>query len=261
MSRRQSASSGVSRPRAGINRGAASCKAGPIGTLPKTRFCQEVQLSKEIGHFLATDEDISKIDFHLGITGDRIHITGAKLHRVGTWLANARLSLEIADEELDDLNYGAAFYRGSKRFLFRSGVMFSDEDRDDMPEWMGRMVEESLFRDDALTRGLVLHEAVHAALESENRALLRLSDETAAYLTQVLYHVYTDTYDFLLENSGEGKPIYETAHNIIAKHKLDKEPGARVGYLQYRPLSKVIQDRPNYGHLGTLERYSRRRRN
>lgn len=255
---RHSASSGVSRPQPGINRGAAWCAAGPLGKKPRARLSKEVQLAREIGHFLACDTDISRIDFYLGVSDERIHITGSKLHSVGYWLANAELNLKIADADLEKADYGAAFNRGDKQFLFRSVVMFSDDDREDMPDWMGRMIADSLFRDDALTKGLVLHEAVHALLESEGRALLRLSDEAAAYLAQVLFHVYCDTYDFLMENAGEGKKIYETARKIIDKHKLDKKPGTHVKFSEYRPLSKVIQAMPNYDHIGSLERYKLR---
>ncbi len=241
----------------GMNPGASWRSPRPTGAEAGPPPDVERQLRIEIADFLLSDDVHRKIDFQLGRIAERIHITGEKLRQVGRRLQEEELKLKIADEELDKLDYGAAFSRHNKKFMFRSAVMYGAEEVAEMPDLMARGVGETLFRGDALTKGLVVHEAVHALLGFEGRALVRLSDESAAYIAEVLFHVLFDTYDFLLAHSDDGREIYEAARAIIAEHGLDTNPGARVTWLQYRDLAKTIRANDAYNHLGRLERYKR----
>ncbi len=240
-----------------MNPGASWRSPRPVGAEAPPPPDVERQLRLEIADFLLSDDVHTRIDFQLGRIAERIHVTGQKLRGVGRRLKQADLKLKIADEELDKLDYGAAFSRQQKKFMFRSGVMYGAAEVADMPDLMARGVGGTLFRGDALTKGLVVHEAVHALLGFEGRSLVRLSDESAAYIAEVLFHVLFETYDFLIAHADEGLEIYQAARAIIAEHGLDVTPGARVTWLEYRDLAKTIQANDAYSHVGRLERYKR----
>jgi hypothetical protein len=214
------------------------------------------QLASEIAKFLHTNEDIPKIDFHLGISEKRIHITGAKIANIGTHLQAGELKVKIVKNKLLG-DAGARYRRKERKFLFRSWIAFSKEELEAMPEQMAKAVRGSLFRGDALTCGLVVHEAVHAALGLEDRAIVRLSDEAAAYLAETLFHVYRTTYPFYLSHAGNEphRQIIETARELITEHRLDSSPGRHLNWLEYRALRKVIHADPLYEDLGPIERY------
>ena len=215
------------------------------------------QLVSEIAKFLHTDEDIPKIDFHLGISEKRIHITGAKIANIGTHLQAGELWLKIVKDNKIPKEAGAVYSRKEREFRFRSWIAFSKEEIEEMPEQMAKAVRGSLFRDDALSCGLVVHEAVHAVLGLEGRAIVQLSDEAAAYLAETLFHVYRDTYPFKLSHAADEthRQIIETARELITEHRLDSNPGRHLNWLEYRALRKAINADPLYKHLGPIERY------
>jgi hypothetical protein len=231
---------------------------GPTGAVISRRETsgRRAQLTREIAKFLYSGEDIAKIDFYLGISEKRIHITGRKIAEIGTRLETGELTLEMVDANVPK-DAGAAYSRKGRKFLFRSWIAFSEEEKEEMPESMAQAVGNSLFRDDSITCGLVVHEAVHSVLGLEGRAIVQLSDEAAAYLAETLFHVYRDTYDFYLSHAkGEWhRQIIETARELIADHQLDSKPGRHLNWLQYRRLRKVIHAHPLYSHLGPIERY------
>ncbi|MGB7791235.1 MAG: hypothetical protein WBL39_08475, partial [Terrimicrobiaceae bacterium] len=115
------------------------------------------QLALEIARFLHTDGDIAKIDFHLGIFEKRIHITGAKIADIGTKLQAGEIRLDVGV----NLSEGAhgAYDRYERKFRFRSSMAFSKEEIEEWPQLQG-----SLFVTNAIARGLVVHEAVHAVM-------------------------------------------------------------------------------------------------
>jgi hypothetical protein len=115
-----------------------------------------------------------------------------------------------------------------------------------MPEQMAKAVRGSLFRGDALTCGLVVHEAVHSKLGLQGRAIVQLSDEAAAYLAETLFHAYRDTYPFYLSHAADEthRQIIETARELITEHRLDSNPGRHLNWLQYRALRKAINADP-----------------
>lgn len=116
----------------------------------------------------------------------------------------------------------------------------------------------SVFQDEALTCGVVVHEFVHAVLHSEGRAIVQLSDEAAGHLAETLYHARRDSYDRYLDKatSEEHREIIETARELITKHQLDsKGKGKHLNWLEYRALRKAIHAHPEYAHLGPVERW------
>jgi len=102
-----------------------------------------------------------------------------------------------------------------------------------------------------------VHEAVHAVLGLEGRAIVKLSDEAAAYLAETLYQVCRHTYLFYLSHAADEthRQIIETARELITEHQLDSNPGRHLNWLQYRALRKAIHADPVYRHLGPIERW------
>lgn len=214
------------------------------------------QLATEIGEFLADDEDVKKIDFHLGISERRIFISGEKLKKIGIELQRHQLKLQVSDAAVRK-GAGAHFARNEDQFVFRGWIAFSEAEMEDMPDAMRIAIEGTVFRDDALSLGLVVHEAVHAILSREGRSIVRLSDEAAAYLTQGLFHRFRGTDDLLLKSKSdsESRRIFETANELIDEHRLHTNPGQHLSWLQYKKLRKAIHDHELYKHLGPIERY------
>jgi len=102
-------------PRSGINAYGGGRVPGyrmrvvtPVGRKP---WGPHAQLVFEIANFLNTDEDIPKIDFHLGISEKRIHITGAKIAKIGRRLQAGKLTLETIDANVPE-GAGATYDRG-----------------------------------------------------------------------------------------------------------------------------------------------------
>ena len=143
-------------------------------------------------------------------------------------------------------------------------MAFSKEEIEEWPQLQG-----SLFVTNAIARGLVVHEAVHAVMGWEGRRTVILSDEAAAYLAETLYHVGRGTYDTYLDSADDKaahlriafRQIVETARELITgaesitEHQLDSEPGRHLNWLQYRALRKAIHAHPEYRHLGPTERW------
>lgn len=248
----------MSRFISGINPGAGWAPAGPVGGANARAPGPGVRrkLADELGDFLLTDEAVGRIDFRLGVGNERVHVTGAKLRSVGHRLQVSALALVVDDAKLEERGAGATYHPGNETFTFRGDVMFSEAEIEEMPEAMARMVRGSVFRGDALTCGLVVHEAVHALLGAEGRALIRLVNETAAYLAECLWHVLRGSYDFLDRHSG-GTRIYARAHDIIVAHGLAEKRGAHVPRREYLPLLRLIQADPLYRGLGFFERERR----
>jgi hypothetical protein len=237
--------------RRGIN--ACGRVPGLIGVVkPVGRKPRYDQLVSEIVKFLYTDKGIAKIDFHLGISENRIHITGAKIAKIGTRLQAGEFTLEVVDAKVRKGPPAEYIRKGKERkFLFRFSITFSEEEIEENPSL-------PVFRNETLVCGVVVHEFVHAVLD-EGRAIVRLSDEAAAYLAETLYHVCGDppTYDtYLKYATGEqARQIIKTARELITEHRLDSEPGRHLNWLQYRALRKVIHAHPDYRHLGPIERW------
>lgn len=227
--------------RLGMNPHAGWRMSVPLGLHIKKNRKKNIylQLAKEIAAFLDGDEDIDKINFHIGLISRRIHITGGKIKEIGQRLQNNVLKIVIDDDGLENRGAGATF--GSNVFTFRGKIMFTAEEIAKMPEAMARMVRDTLFRGDVWSRELVIHEAVHAVLEHENRNILRVNNEAAAYLAAALYRTYTSAYGKteLKENA-----IAREANKLIQKKKLDSIPGGKVSWLEGKALRKAILEHP-----------------
>jgi hypothetical protein len=193
---------------------------------------------------------VAEIDFYLGISEKRIHITGAKIADIGRRLKLGEFKLKVEDAKVRK-GPPAEYIRASKTFVFRFRLTFSEEEIEETLQLRG-----SLFKADAFNCGTIVHEFVHAVLHSEGSAIVRLSDEAAAYLAQTLYHVNRESYDSFLKfarKDGAGE-IVETARELITKHGLKDSKGKHLNWLQYRPLRKAIHAHRWYHPLGPIER-------
>jgi hypothetical protein len=213
------------------------------------------QLVSEIADWVYKDDNVAEIDFYLGISEKRIHITGAGIAKIATLLEAGKFALEVDDAKIPK-GLGALYIRKERKFVFGSGIVYSQEEIEEMADHM----RGSLFRDEPLARGLVVHEFVHAVLDLEGRAIVELSDEAAAYLAETLYHVRRDsrglnTYKVYHENARDEwhSRIIEVARDLITEHRLDSK-GKHLNWLQYRALRKAIHAHPAYRHLGPIER-------
>ena len=245
-----------------LGRGARSTKCGatpgPIG-LQLDRKSWHEQLIFEITDCVFKDDDIPKIDFYLGISEKRIHVTGKRIAEIANQLRAGWFILEVDDAKVPKGVFGA--YTREKRgnsqgtFVFRSGIKYSQEEIEEQPQHM----RSNLFRDNPLARGLFVHEFVHAWLHLEGRAIVRLSDEAAGFLAETLYHVRRGSYDIYHKNAMDEahRRIIETAHQLIRKHRLDSpdSKGKHLNWLQYRALRKAIHAHSAYSDLGPIERF------
>jgi hypothetical protein len=229
----------------------------PCGSQALGRYAQ---LVSEIADWVYKDDalqggragNVAEIDFYLGISEKRIHITGAKIADIGRRLKLGEFKLKVEDAKVRK-GPPAEYIRASKTFVFRFRLTFSEEEIEETLQLRG-----SLFKADAFICGVIVHEFVHAVLHSEGSAIVRLSDEAAAYLAQTLYHVRRGSYDgkyleYAIED-GAGE-IVETARELITKHGLKDSKGKHLNWLQYRPLRKAIHAHPRYRPLGPIERW------
>jgi hypothetical protein len=223
----------------------------PCGSQALGRYAQ---LVSEIAKFVYKDKAVEEIDFYLGISQKRIHINRAQLAEVGTRLEVGWYTVKVVPKV--QKGPPAEYIRNGKKkgtFVFRFRLTFSEEEIEETLQLRG-----SLFKADAFICGVIVHEFVHAVLHSEGSAIVRLSDEAAAYLAQTLYHVRRGSYDgkyleYAIED-GAGE-IVETARELITKHGLKDSKGKHLNWLQYRPLRKAIHAHPRYRPLGPIERW------
>jgi hypothetical protein len=222
----------------------------PCGSQASGRYAQ---LVSEIAKFVYKDKAVEEIDFYLGISQKRIHINRAQLAEVGTRLEVGWYTVKVVPKV--QKGPPAEYIRNGKKkgtFVFRFRLTFSEEEIEEMPQLRG-----SVFRDEALICGAIVHEFVHAMLHWEGRDIVRLSDEAAGYLAEALYHVHRETYGTWLDyaTSKEARGIYETAGELITKHGLKDSKGKHLNWLEYRALRKAIHAHEKYRHLGPIERW------
>ncbi len=102
-------------------------------------------------------------------------------------------------------------------------------------------------------RGLLVHEIVHALIDLNCcRNTTRLSDESAAYMAQVMYLAQNG-----VKNFTRRLPQYQTAFTVLQATGIVTPTGIRPGqtlaWADYEPLRLAIQRRPIYQSVGWLQ--------
>ncbi len=88
---------------------------------------------------------------------------------------------------------------------------------------------------------MIVHEGVHAWADLSNFKK-GLSDECAAYVTEVLYlHA--------VNRRLSGHPIYDAANEVVATQGLDKRHGVSLTREQCQSLRDAIKAEPAYQSL------------
>lgn len=153
---------------------------------------------------------VSLIDFSL----DELKINPTNMRKVGEAIANETIGVEIANT---GAMLSAAYSR--KRLVLRK------ESETDYPEGQAAIV----------------HEGVHAWADLSNHRS-GLSEEAAAYLTEVIYLR-------AVNRRIKGHPIYDAANELADSRKLFERRGVRLKSEDCESLRQAIHADPAYQDL------------
>jgi hypothetical protein len=152
----------------------------------------------------------SLVDFSL----DELKVTPASLRKVGEAITKGTIGVEVGDT---GPMLSAAYSR--KRLLLRK------ETETDYPEGQAAIV----------------HEGVHAWAELSNKRS-GLSEEAAAYLTEVVYLK-------ALNRRLSGHPIYDAANELAGARRLFDRRGVHLTAADCEDLRQAIHREPAYQDL------------
>lgn len=209
-----------------------------------------MSLTEDIARVLLETTEIDLIDFYLG-AGQRKHIDGAGIREVGRAISDGRVAVFADDSKLR--KHADGTYRPRPNELILSeGHVFADTAENRATSH----IEVGGFIGTADQVGLVIHEAVHALLDMKERAVLKLSNEVAAYVAQVTFlHHYVGFWDVLGEGASTAqRRILVTAFELARDEGILDGRGVHLRWDACRPLRHALKASPIYSNIGWLER-------
>lgn len=156
---------------------------------------------------ILTDSVTAKIDFHL----ENLWISGAGFARVSRAISDGKIKVIVYAKE----DSAAQYYAKRNTLVIRE---LSEKDKEELS-----------------TKGLLVHEAVHAIVDIDRCAkTTKVTTEAAAYLAQVIFLIgHGDT------NFSSSKRVFQAAAAIVNRYKMR----SRVVWLPrtlYEPLRQAV---------------------
>ena len=221
----------------------AAPKPRPVGPKPAPAKDDEIStLSTEIGDFLNAESSLSWIDFYIGDTS-RIHVTGAGLRWIGDCIKDHTIHVVVDDKEL--ARYGFyAMYEAQNRIDEATGAMVGGELVIGSPAIHG-----GHFAGTWQAKYAIVHEAVHALLDSRGLKILSIRSECAAYIASVIYLRFAG----IKIGSGWGDEFVQ-ADKMVDNFKLYAKLGIHLSWQDIRPLAKAVKKA--YGHRWAARKWN-----
>ncbi|MCI0639201.1 MAG: hypothetical protein L0Y72_01720 [Gemmataceae bacterium] len=186
------------------------------------------ELERKVAEFLSDRAETHAVDFSFENAGGGFRIHAAGLARVADAIRQQRI--RVCSGSLPH-GAGGQYHQTANRV----GL---DSER---------------FPRDRNGKAIVLHEAVHALMDLSNVvAATRLSDEAAAYLTQVIYLYYKGRRNF------SASTLLQAAYDVAVQSGIIDPPtqiiqrGVRISWHWYAPLRQAIQNHDLYNQIGWL---------
>jgi hypothetical protein len=183
----------------------------------------KVQFQKKVADVLRQPQ-IDKIDFVL--VDDALDVSPERLKKVGDAIESLRIDVAVNSSG----SLLSAAYSPHSNKMTLGDIQVPD-----------RM----------LGRAAIVHESVHALVDlCKYTKATELSDETAAYLAEVIFLRATNSW---VSGGATAMAIYNAADQIVTTHKLGKGKRVQLKWTDYLPLRKAIHGHAAYSGIGDMQ--------
>jgi hypothetical protein len=214
-------------------------------TFNKRRFISD------LADVLTNSRAIGLIDFYLG-AGDRLHITGSEIIKIGGLIRSEGVSVKIDDASVQAGTPGGAIAHAeydpvNDRMSFPSSWVDSEEDSAQTQKYalepIRRDPNGKVFRDTPAHRATLVHEATHAVIDRSGIRVFRLRDEIAARLASTIYLHHTNELNrFLDDRMDTAWVLWQRADIVARREGLYNRLGTRLFRKDLHPLIGKVRE-------------------